>query len=182
MPGGNFEFVDKIFGGSVPRQYIPAVEKGLREIMDEGVLAGFPVVDVRATLYDGSYHTVDSSEIAFKIAAHLGFKKAFMDARPVLMEPVMNMEITVPDQYMGDVIGDITKKRGKVLGMEPSGDGIQVVKAQAPLAEVFKYAIDLRSMTQGRGSFAMTYDHYEEVPSNLAEPIIAAHKKKETEE
>ncbi|MGE5552280.1 MAG: elongation factor G [Bacteroidota bacterium] len=177
LPGGEFEFVDKIFGGAVPRQYIPAVEKGLRESMEEGPLAGYPVVDIRATLYDGSYHSVDSSEMAFKIAASLGFKKAFMDARPVLLEPVVNMEIVVPDQYMGDVIGDITKKRGRVLGMEPTGNGLQMVKAQAPQAEVFRYAIDLRSMTQGRGSFRMTFDHYEEVPANLAEAIIAENKK-----
>ena len=179
MPGGEFEFVDKIFGGSVPRQYIPAVEKGIRECMEDGPLAGYPVVDFRCTLYDGSYHSVDSSEMAFKIAASLGFKKAFMDARPVLLEPVVNMEITVPDQNMGDIIGDITKKRGRVLGMEPSGRGTQVVKAHAPLAEVFRYAIDLRSMTQGRGSFTMTFDHYEEVPGNLAEAIIVQHKKEE---
>ena len=181
LPGGEFEFVDKIFGGSVPRQYIPAVEKGIRECMEDGPLAGYPVVDIRCILYDGSYHSVDSSEMAFKIAASLGFKKAFMDARPVLLEPVVNMEITVPDQYMGDIIGDITKKRGRVLGMEPSGSGMQVVKAQAPLAEVFRYAIDLRSMTQGRGSFTMAFDHYEEVPGNLAEAIIAANKKRAEE-
>jgi elongation factor G len=182
LPGGDFEFVDKIFGGSVPRQYIPAVEKGLRESLDAGVLAGYPVFDIRCILYDGSYHSVDSSEMAFKIAAHLGFKKAFMDAKPVLMEPIVNMEITVPDQNMGDIIGDITKKRGRVLGMEPVGRGYQMVKTQAPLAEVFKYAIDLRSMTQGRGSFSMSVDHYEEVPGNIAEGIIAEHKKNKTEE
>ncbi|NLG83355.1 MAG: elongation factor G [Firmicutes bacterium] len=183
LPGGEFEFVDKIFGGAVPKQYIPAVEKGVRETMEEGILAGYPVVDVRCTLYDGSYHSVDSSELAFKIAASLGFKKAFMEARPVLLEPIMNMEIHVPEQYMGDIIGDITKKRGRVLGMEPVGQGMQLVRAQAPLAEVFRYAVDLRSMTQGRGSFSMTFDHYEEVPANLAEAIIAQHKKeKEAEE
>jgi len=179
LPGGEFEFVDKIFGGAVPRQYIPAVEKGIREAIEEGPLAGYPVVDFRCKLYDGSYHSVDSSEMAFKIAASLGFKKAFMDARPVLLEPVVNMEIVVPDQYMGDIIGDITKKRGRVLGMEPSDRGLQMVRAQAPLAEVFRYAIDLRSMTQGRGSFVMSFDHYDEVPGNLAEAIIAQHKKAE---
>jgi len=182
LPGVEFEFVDKIFGGSVPRQYIPAVEKGLHESMEEGPIAGYPVTNIRAILYDGSYHSVDSSEMAFKIAAHLGFKKAFMDAKPVLLEPVMNMEITVPDHYMGDIIGDITKKRGRVFGMEPIGKGMQVIKAQAPLAEVFKYAIDLRSMTQGRGSFTMAFDRYEEVPSNLAEAVIAEHKKNVSEE
>ena len=182
LPGGEFEFVDKIFGGAVPKQYIPAVEKGVRETMEEGPLAGYPVVDVRCTLYDGSYHSVDSSEMAFKIAASLGFKKAFMEAKPVLLEPIVNMEIYVPEQYMGDIIGDITKKRGRVLGMEPAGNGLQLVRAQAPLAEVFRYAVDLRSMTQGRGSFSMAFDHYEEVPANLAEAIIAQHKKEKAAE
>ncbi len=172
-PGGNFEFVDKIFGGSVPRQYIPAVEKGVRETMAEGVLAGYRVVDVRVTLYDGSYHSVDSSEMAFKIAASMAFKKGFMDAKPILLEPIMKIEITVPDTYMGDVMGDMNKKRGKILGMEPK-DGIQIIRALAPLSEMFRYAIDLRSMTQGRGSFSMEFDHYEEVPANVAQQIIAA--------
>lgn len=172
-PGGNFEFVDKIFGGSVPRQYIPAVEKGVRETMAEGVLAGYRVVDVRVTLYDGSYHSVDSSEMAFKIAASMAFKKGFMDAKPILLEPIMKIEITVPDTYMGDVMGDMNKKRGKILGMEPKG-GLQIIRALAPLSEMFRYAIDLRSMTQGRGSFSMEFDHYEEVPANVAQQIIAA--------
>ncbi|MDI6871646.1 MAG: elongation factor G [Bacillota bacterium] len=174
--GGGFEFVDKIFGGAVPKQYIPAVEKGIRETMEEGVIAGYPVVDVRVSLLDGSYHSVDSSEMAFKIASSMAFKKGFQEAKPILLEPVMRVEVTVPDDYMGDIMGDLNKKRGKILGMEPV-DGVQVIKALVPLAEMFKYAIDLRSMTQGRGAFAMEFDHYEEVPAHLAEQIIAAAKK-----
>lgn len=172
LPDQEFEFVDKIFGGSVPLQYRPAVEKGLRECMVEGVLAGYPTTNVRATLYDGSYHDVDSSEMAFKIAASLAFKKGMMEAKPVLLEPIVNVEVTVPDANMGDVIGDLNKKRGRILGMEPHGRN-QVVKALVPLAEMFKYAIDLRSITQGRGTFTMTFDHYEEVPANVAQAIIA---------
>ncbi len=167
----DFEFVDKIFGGAVPRQYIPAVEKGLREALAEGVLAGYPVVNLKATLYDGSYHTVDSSEMAFKIAASLAFKKGLTEAQPVILEPVMRLEVTVPEQYMGDIMGDLNKKRGRILGMETKGH-IQVIKATAPLAEIQKYAIDLRSMTQGRGLFSMEFDHYEEVPVNISSDII----------
>lgn len=176
LPGGNFEFVDKIFGGSVPQNFRPAVEKGVRETMEKGVLAGYPVVDVRVTLYDGSYHAVDSSEMAFKIAASMGFKKGFVDAKPILLEPIYNVEVKTPDEYMGDVIGDLNKKRGKILGMEPDGK-YQVVKALAPQAELNKYAIDLRSMTQGRADFTVNFDHYEEVPSHQAEAIIAEAKK-----
>ena len=179
-PGAGFEFVDKIFGGSVPRQYIPAVEKGIRETLEDGVLAGYTVVDVRVTLYDGSYHNVDSSEMAFKIAASLAFKKGFMASKPILTEPIMNVEVTVPDEYMGDIIGDLNKKRGRIMGMEPHGS-FQMVKAQAPLAELFRYATDLRSMTQGRASYTMTPSHYEEVPANVAEPIIAAAQRKDEE-
>ncbi|MBO2518862.1 elongation factor G [Limnochorda sp.] len=170
-PGGGFEFVDKIFGGAVPKQYIPAVEKGIRETMAEGVLAGYPVVDVRATLYDGSFHPVDSSEMAFKIAASMAFKKAFEQANPVLLEPVMRVKVTVPESYMGDCIADLNKKRGKILGMNPDGD-LQVIEALVPMAEMFHYATDLRSMTQGRGDFEMTFDHYEEVPAELAQKVI----------
>lgn len=176
--GEGFVFEDKIFGGSVPRQYIPAVEKGLRETMEEGVLAGCPVVDVTVALVDGSYHTVDSSEMAFKIAASMAFKKGFTDCRPVLLEPIMNVEVTVPEQYMGDIIGDLNKKRGRVLGMDPVGS-FQVVRAMVPLSEMFRYATDLRSMTQGRASFTMTESGYEEMPANIAEGVIAAAKKKE---
>ncbi len=173
--GGGFEFVDDIFGGSVPRQYIPAVEKGIVETLSEGVLAGYPVVDVRVTLYDGSYHSVDSSEMAFKIAGSMAFKKGFVEAQPVLLEPIMNVDVTVPDAYMGDIIGDLNKKRGRILGMDPK-DGVQIIRAQVPQAELFRYATDLRSITQGRGSFTMTFDHYEEVPASIAEQIIAESK------
>lgn len=171
-----FEFQDKIFGGVVPRQFIPAVEKGLNEIMELGVLAGYPVVNITVALVDGSYHAVDSSEIAFKIATHMAFKKGFMEARPVLLEPIMNVEVTIPDEYMGDIIGDMNKKRGRVMGMEGIGRGKQIVRAQAPQSELFRYATDLRSMTQGRGTFSMSFDHYEEVPGNIAEGIIASYK------
>ena len=181
LPGGTFEFVDKIFGGSVPQNYRPAVEKGVRETMEKGVLAGYPVVDVQVVLYDGSYHPVDSSEMAFKIAASLAFKKGFMEAKPVLLEPIYSVEVRTPEEYMGDVIGDLNKKRGKILGMEPDGK-YQVVRALAPQAELTKYAIDLRSMTQGRADFSISFDHYEEVPSHLAEVIIAEAKKHMTEE
>jgi elongation factor G len=179
--GGDFEFVDKVFGGSVPRNYIPAVEKGVRETMERGVLSGCPVVDIRVTLLDGSYHAVDSSEMAFKIASSQAFKKGFMEAKPILLEPIMNVEVKVPEEFMGDIIGDLNKKRGKILGMEPDGK-YQIVRSLAPLAELFKYAIDLRSMTQGRADFTTTFDHYEEVPAQLAETIIAEAKKHMTED
>ncbi|NLP17646.1 MAG: elongation factor G [Firmicutes bacterium] len=174
--GEGFVFEESIFGGAVPRQYIPAVEKGIREAMEEGILAGYPVVDFKVNLYDGSYHSVDSSEMAFKIAAIQAFRKAMEEAQPVLLEPIMNLEVLVPDAYMGDVIGDLNSKRGRILGMEPQ-DGEQLVKAQAPLTELSKYAIDLRSLTQGRGSFEMSFDHYEEVPARTAENIIVQAQK-----
>jgi elongation factor G len=176
-----FEFVDKIFGGAVPRQYIPAVEKGLRETLSEGVLAGYPVVNIRATLYDGSFHPVDSSEMAFKIAAWLAFKKGIAEANPIILEPIVRVEVTVPEQYMGDIMGDLNKKRGKIQGMETKGR-IQVIKATAPLAEMQRYAIDLRSMTQGRGLFTMEFDHYEEAPANIAEQVIEEAKKEKEEQ
>lgn len=170
--GGGFEFVDKIFGGAVPKQYIPAVQKGVEETMAEGVLAGYPVVDVRVTLYDGSYHSVDSSEMAFKIAASMAFKEGFMKARPVLLEPIMYVEVVVPERFMGDVIADLNKKRGRILGMDPQ-DGNQVIRAHVPMAELTRYAVDLRSITQGRGTFRTELDHYEEVPEPQAAAIIA---------
>ncbi|HHV71256.1 MAG TPA: elongation factor G, partial [Clostridia bacterium] len=179
-PGQGFQFEEKIFGGAVPRQYIPAVEKGIREALEEGVLAGYPVVDVKAVLYDGSFHPVDSSEMAFKIASSMAFKKGAAQAKPVLLEPIMNVEVTVPDEYMGDIIGDLNKKRGRILGMEPQGN-MQVVKAQVPQAEMFKYATDLRSMTQGRGSFTAEFSHYEEVPAQISEAIIEEAKKEQGE-
>ena len=167
----DFVFVDAVVGGVVPRQYIPAVEKGLRECILHGVLAGYPVVSLKATLHYGSYHPVDSSEMAFKVAASLAYKKGMKEAGPVLLEPIMHLEVTVPDKYMGDVIGDLNKKRGRVLGMEPS-DGRQVVIAEVPHAEVFKYATDLRSMTHARGSFTMRFEKYEDVPANISTKII----------
>lgn len=180
--GQHFEFVDKIFGGAVPRNYIPAVEKGLIEAMEEGVLAGFPAVDIRATLLDGSYHSVDSSEMAFKIAASLAYKKGMAEADPVLLEPYVNVEVRVPENFMGDIMGDMPSRRGRVSGMEPQADGTQIIRAQVPLAEMFGYSIDLRSMTQGRGQFSMEYSHYEEVPAHIAEKIIEEYKKEASEE
>jgi len=173
--GKGFEFVDQITGGSIPRQFIPAVEKGIREAMLSGVLAGFPVVDVRVALFDGTYHSVDSSEMAFKIAASMGFKKGMEQAHPVILEPIMKMEISVPDDKLGDVIGDINARRGKILGAEPKA-GSQTIRALVPAAEVITYATDLRGMTGDRGIFTMEFSHYEEVPTYLSQKIIAAHK------
>jgi elongation factor G len=175
--GGNFEFKEEIFGGAVPRQYIPAVEKGARETMQHGVLAGYPMVDVKVVLYDGSYHSVDSSEMAFKIATNMALKKGALQAKPVLLEPVYSVEVVVPESFMGDIIGDFNSKRGRILGMEPVGKGKGVVRAQAPLAELFRYAIDLKSLTQGRGTFMMEFFQYEEVPQRIAEGVIAAYQK-----
>jgi elongation factor G len=169
--GSGFEFVDEVVGGVVPRQYIPAVEKGVREVLPEGILAGYPIVDVRVILYDGSYHDVDSSEMAFKIAASLGFRNAMAKAKPILLEPVMSMEVVVPDDAMGDVIGDLNSRRGKVLGVD-SKPGGQVIRTQVPMSEVLKYSPDLRSMTSGRGSFTVAFSHYEELPAHLAERVI----------
>ena len=170
--GTGFEFGNKIVGGVVPRQYIPAVEKGLREAMSEGVLAGYPVVDLTATLVDGSYHTVDSSEMAFKVAASQALKKAFDAGSPALLEPILEVDVIVPDEFMGDVMGQITSKRGHVLGMD-SADGLQHLKAQVPQAEMFHYATELRSITQGRGRFSWKVDHYAEVPINIADRVVA---------
>ncbi|VBB05674.1 elongation factor g c-terminus [Lucifera butyrica] len=181
-PGGGFEFSESIFGGAVPRQYFPAVEKGIRDALSNGVLAGYPVTDIKVNLFDGSYHDVDSSEMAFKIAASSAFKKGALQAKPVLLEPVYSVEVTVPESYMGDIIGDFNSRRGRILGMEPVGKGLGVVRAQVPLTEVLRYSIDLRSMTQGRGRFDMTFDHYEDVPQRIAENIIASYKKEKTEE
>jgi len=161
--GEGYLFIDKVVGGVVPRQYIPAVDKGIQEVINKGTLAGFPVQDFSVTLYDGSHHSVDSSEMAFKIAGSMAFKKACEAASPVLLEPVMEMEITVPDECVGDVIGDMNSRRGKVLGMDPKASS-QVVKAQAPMSEVLKYAPELRSMAADRGRFTMEVSHYEEGP------------------
>ena len=171
-----FEFTEEVFGGAVPRNYFPAVEKGIRDSLEKGILAGYPVVNVKATLYDGSYHPVDSNEMAFKIAASLAFKKGMEQAHPVLLEPIMKVEVRIPESYMGDVMGDLNKRRGKVLGMEMLEDGTQLVIGEAPHSELFEYAIDLRSMTQARGDFTMEFDRYEEVPANIAEKIIEESK------
>jgi len=179
--GEGFEFVDKIVGGVIPRQYIPAVEKGVIEAMTAGALAGFPVIDVRVTVFDGKYHDVDSSEQAFKIAASKGFKKGMLDANPVLLEPIMNMEVIVPEECMGDVMGDLNARRGRIMGMDAKG-GSQVIKAQVPMAEVLKYASDLTSMTSGRGLFSMEFSHYEEAPAHICEKIIEASGKRAEEE
>ncbi len=174
-----FEFSEELFGGSVPKNYVPAVEKGLLECMAKGPLTGCKVTGVKAVLYDGSYHDVDSNEVSFKIAASLAFKKGIVEAKPCLLEPIMRMEIVIPDDYMGDVMGDMNKRRGKILGMEPTNDGGQKLLAEAPQAELFTYAIDLRAMTQGRGQFSMKFERYEEVPTHLAQKIIDAHKAEE---
>ncbi len=176
--GEGFEFASEIFGGAVPKQYIPAVEKGIREIMQTGVIAGYPTVDFKCVIYDGSYHAVDSSELAFKLAAHLAFKAGIPEAGPVLLEPIMEIVVTVPDTFMGDILGDLNTRRARVLGMEQSrGNG--VITAQVPLAEIQRYATDLRSMTQGRGFYTMKFSHYDIVPSHLVEKIAEEAKKRQ---
>ena len=174
-PSGGFEFEAKVVGGSVPRNFIPAVEKGIKEARVEGVIAGFPAVDMKVTLIDGSFHPVDSSEMAFKIASAQAFKKGMSDASPVLLEPIMNITVTVPDSFTGDIIGDLNTKRAHVSGMNPS-QGMNVIQAQAPLAEIQRYAIDLRSMTQGRGTFTVGFSHYQAAPAPIAAKIVAQHK------
>ena len=171
-PGKGYEFVDAIKGGVVPKEYIPAVNKGIIEALDTGVLAGFPVVDVKVTLIDGSYHDVDSSEMAFKIAGSMGFKEGCSKAAPVLLEPIMSVEVVVPEDYMGEVIGDLNSRRGRIMGME-TRSGAQVVGAMVPLAQMFGYSTDLRSATQGRATYTMTFHHYEQVPKSVSEEIIA---------
>ncbi len=183
MPSGSpFQFVDATFGGSVPKSFIPAVEKGVREAFAKGVIAGYPVVDIKVTLTDGSYHDVDSSEMSFKVASALAIRKGVVQAKPMLLEPIFSVEVTVPESYMGDIIGDLNGKRGRILGMEPIGGGLGIVRAMAPMSEMFRYAIDLRSITQGRGSFTMQFDHYAEVPQRQAEAIIEAYKKEKQED
>ena len=172
-----FVFEEKIFGGSVPKQYIPAVEKGMKEAIMEGTLAGYPVTNIKVTLTDGSYHDVDSSEMAFKIATNIAFRKAFEQAKPVLLEPIMSVEIRVPDEYTGDIMGDVNgARRGRIMGMEKDGK-VQVITARIPLAELSRYTIDLKSMTQGRGKFTMQPDGYEEAPAPIADKVIAAANK-----
>lgn len=172
----DFVFDEEVFGGAVPKNYFPAVEKGLEESLLEGPLAGFKVTGIKATLYDGSYHPVDSNEQAFKSAARIAFKKGIEEADPILLEPVMKLEIRVPETYMGDIMGDMNKRRGRILGMDPQADGSQIILAEAPLAEVLTYAIDLRSQTSARGSFSMEFERYEEVPKEITQKVIEAHK------
>jgi elongation factor G len=179
--GAGFKFEDKIVGGVIPHNYRPAVEKGIVEAAAKGVVAGYPFVDFKINLTDGSYHTVDSSEMAFKIAGSMAFQKGVMDCQPVILEPIVNISIEIPEEYMGDVIGDLNSRRGRVLGMDTNGSN-QIIKGQVPLAEILKYAPDLRSMTSGRGNFTYTDSHYEEVPSYIADKIIAEHKKDKEEE
>ncbi|MGC8861412.1 MAG: elongation factor G [Armatimonadota bacterium] len=180
--GAGYEFVDQIVGGAIPRQFIPSVDKGIREAMTSGILAGYPVVDVRATCYDGSYHTVDSSDLAFQLAGRLAFRAAAEKAGPVLLEPIAELEVIVPEEFMGDVIGDLNAKRGRVAGMEPVGGGRQKIRAQVPQAEILRYSIDLRSIARGRGKFTARFSHYEEVPAHVAQTIIAQAEKARKEE
>ena len=182
LADGEFEFVNAIVGGVVPKEFIPAVEKGLREAMQRGVLAGYPMTGLKATLYDGKYHPVDSKEVAFKSAARLSYKAGCAKANPVLIEPIYRYNIHVPNEYTGDIMGDISRRRGRVLGMSPHPEGGQIVEAEAPLAEMFKYATDLRSMTQARGTFTSELVRYEEVPANIAQKIIEQAKREDDDE
>jgi elongation factor G len=170
-PGAGFEFVNEVVGGRVPKEFIPAVQRGAAEALEGGILAGYPMEDVKVTIYDGSYHDVDSSEMAFKIAGSMAVKAAAERAKPVLLEPVMSAEVVVPEEYMGDVIGDLNSRRGRIEGMELRGTS-QIIKSMVPLSEMFGYATELRSRTQGRGSFTMHFGRYEEVPATIAEEII----------
>jgi elongation factor G len=171
-PGGGYEFINKITGGRIPNEYIPAVDQGVQEAMASGVLAGYPVVDVRVTLVDGSYHEVDSSEMAFKIAGSMVLKEAARKAKPVLLEPIFDVEVVTPDEYMGDVIGDLSGRRGRIESMDQRGSD-RIVKAQVPLAEMFGYATELRSRTQGRATYTMQFASYQDVPKNIADEVVA---------
>jgi elongation factor G len=171
-PGGGYEFVDKIVGGIIPKEYIPSIDAGIQESLQSGVLAGYPMVDVRATLVYGSYHDVDSSEMAFKIAGSLAIKKATRLAHPVLLEPIMAVEVVTPEDYMGDVIGDLSSRRGRIEGMEQRGSS-QVIRAQVPLSDMFGYSTDLRSRTQGRATYTMQFHSYQEVPESISREIVA---------
>jgi elongation factor G len=176
-PGGGYEFVDAIKGGVVPREYIPAVDKGIQETLPSGILAGYPVVDVKATLFFGSYHDVDSNENAFRMAASMAFKDGMRKASPVLLEPMMAVEVETPEDYAGTVMGDLSSRRGMLQGMDDMVGGGKVIKAEVPLAEMFGYATNLRSLTQGRATYTMEFKHYSEAPKNVAEEIIAARGK-----
>lgn len=182
IEGDGFEFAEEVFGGSVPKNFFPAVEKGIREAMEHGVLAGFPMVGLKATLVDGKYHPVDSNELSFKMAARLAYKAGIPQANPVILEPVGSLKVYIPDSYMGDIIGDLNKRRGRVMGMNPAEDGLQLVEAEVPMSEVADYAITLRSMTQGRGSFSVKFERYEPVPAEVQEKIIADAKFEDDDE
>jgi len=175
-PGGGVAFAERVVGGSVPKNFFPGVEKGVRETAAEGVVAGYPLSDFKATLYDGSFHAVDSNELSFKIAASMALKDGVHQAKPALLEPIMVVEIRIPDAYMGEVNRDLNGRRGRVLGMDTDGD-MQIISAHVPQAELFSYATELRSLAQGRGSFTATLDHYEDVPSHIAEKVIETHRK-----
>jgi elongation factor G len=179
--GEEFEFVDAITGGVIPSKFIPSVEKGIHEAMESGVISGNKVVDVKVTLFYGSYHTVDSSDMAFKIAGSMAFKKAARECAPILLEPVYELEIIAPDDHTGDVMGDMSSRRGKILGMEPLGNGKQLVKAQAPLSELYKYSTSLRSMTGGRGRHTQKFNHYDPVPREITDKIVAEYEKHRAE-
>jgi elongation factor G len=177
--GAGFEFAQKVVGGSVPKEYIPSVQKGIQKALPEGVVAGFPVVDLKATLVDGSFHSVDSSGIAFEIAGSHALIKGIEQASPSLLEPVMRARVTVPDEYAGDVMGDLNSKRGRIQGMTPQGDGTSVIEAAVPQAEMLQYATELRSQTQGLGSFTIEFDHYEDVPQHLVPRLVEGMKERE---
>jgi len=176
--GKDYEFVEKVVGGTVPKEYFGAVDKGIQEQMANGVLAGYPIVGIRATLYDGSYHDVDSNEMAFKIAASMGFKKGFMDAHPVLLEPIMKVEVETPEDYMGDIMGDLSRRRGALQGMDDLPGGTKAIRAEVPLSDMFGYATDMRSMSQGRATFTMEFAKYAETPKNVADAIITKYTAK----
>jgi elongation factor G len=176
-PGEGYEFVNKIVGGVIPKEYIGPIDSGIQEAMNNGVLGGYPVVDIKCTLYDGSYHEVDSSEMAFKIAGSMAFKDGMKKADPVLLEPIMKVSVTVPEEYMGDVMGDLNSRRGRIEGME-ARNGVQVINANVPLSEMFGYATTLRSRSQGRGVFTMQISHFEEVPKNIQEAVISGRSDK----
>jgi elongation factor G len=180
--GGGYEFVDKIVGGVIPQQYRPAVEKGVVETMREGVIAKYPIVDMKVTLYDGSYHSVDSSEMAFKIAGSMALKKAMNDAKPILLEPIMKAEVIIPDDSLGAIIGDLNSKRGRVQGVEPQAGGNQKITVLVPMSEMLTYANQLHSLTSGRGIYSMEFSHYEEMPSNIAQKVIAERQEKKEKE
>jgi elongation factor G len=179
--GEGYEFIDSIVGGVVPRQYIPHVDKGCQDALEKGVIAGYPVVDIKVELFYGSYHDVDSSEMAFKIAASMAIQKGVREANPCLLEPIVEIEVVLPEEFMGDVNGDLNSRRGRIMGMEPAGPGRQVIRAQVPEGEVLRYSTDLRSMTGGRGNYSQKFSHYEEVPEHVAQQIVAAYEKEKEE-